>query len=315
MQIPQDRPQAEQLRGARAIAPPRRRLRFPLMTLMLIGLNLLMAYAQFAAGGHEWQAGSIGKDLSDWALGVKVPSLISHGHQYWRLVTANFLHGSWLHLLANMAGILFLGWVIETFYGPVRMLAIFVLSSVAGAVASYCLTHGVSLGASTGVMGLMGAVLLHNGKYRRHLPERLNAIFPVLLVLLFIQLALDQLNHQVDAFGHLGGLLGGVVMAALLESRIAGPLQDERDWLPLPTALATALGLLAYGGYGLLSTLPTEPQQRLLRAGRAPSTAAEAAQLEQVVEQQRFLVEGRLYLAELFIRLNRFDDATRQYRE
>jgi rhomboid protease GluP len=292
---------------------PRARLRAPLVTLALLAANLLMALAQFAAGGFEWRGGEIGSDLSDWALGAKVPSLIAHG-EYWRLVTANFLHGSWVpHLLFNMLGLLALGRLIEVFYGPARLLVIYVLSCVAGAVASYLFTPSVSLGASTGVLGLMGALLVHNHRYREHLPHRINAVYPLLLFLLLVQFAMELSSQTIDTWGHVGGLVGGGVMALLLEARIAGPLQDERDWVPLPTALATAIALLAYGAFGLLTTLPN--QVELLRAGTTADRMARIAQLERVLRQRPYFVEARVQLGDTLLSVGRPYDALRQFQQ
>jgi tetratricopeptide (TPR) repeat protein len=166
-----------------------------------------------------------------------------------------------------MIGLLILGRLIEALYGPARFLAIYVLSCVAGVGLSYLLTPETSLGASTGVMGLMGALLVHNLKYRHHFPERLRWIFPFLLIMLVAQFSRDVMSQGVDLWGHVGGLLGGMVMAWLLAGRLAGSAQQERDWLPLPTAVLTASVFLLYGGYGLLTTLPQEMD--LLRAGMA----------------------------------------------
>lgn len=290
---------------------PSFRTRPPVVTLSLIGANLLMAFAQFAAGGFSLRGEEIANAPADWALGAKVPSLVAHG-EYWRLVTASFLHGSWWpHLLVNMLGLMALGRFIEMFYGPGRMLAIYVLSAVAGTIASYFGTPWVSLGASTGVLGLMGALMFHNRKYRRHLPERLNSLYWFLIALMLLQFAADIMNDQVDLWGHVGGFAGGAVMGALLASRVAGPGQSERDWLPLPTALATVFGLLAFGVLGLLSTLPREMD--LLRGARTRDPELQARHLEQVVRARPYFIEARLELAGLFVNVGRDREAAFHY--
>lgn len=300
------------IRVARALDERRPRPRPPLMTLILIALNLLMAFAQFWASGYNFQMNEIGSPPVDYALGAKVPSLVAHG-EYWRLVTANFLHGNWLHLIWNMVSLLIFGFIIETFYGPARLLSIYVLAAVAGVVGSYLFTPSISLGASTGVMGLMGALLVHNFRYRQYLPEHLNRRYPFFFAMLLVQLLFDQFSTQVDRFGHLGGLVGGALMAALLESRIAGPLQEEREWLPLPTALATALGLLAYGGYGLLTSLPANVD--LLRAGRSQNLAARAQFIGRVLQQKPYFEELRFNQIETLLQMDRLTEATEEFQQ
>jgi rhomboid protease GluP len=280
------------------------------LTLLLVLANLMMAFAQFATSGFVVQGSNISTDPIDWALGAKVPSLIAHG-EYWRLVSAGFLHGTWAHLAWNMVGLLTLGRLIEAFYGPARMLVIFVISCATGFVASYLFTPSVSLGASTGILGLMGALLLHNRKYRVHLPERLNRIYPFLVLVVVIQFVLDAANHQVDVWGHVGGFIGGVVMAALLESRMLGEDQEARDWLPLPTAVATAVGLLSYATVGLLLSLPH--QWDLIRLGRARRPWDQVRVLDRIVQERPYFAEARLSYAMVLLLQRRTDDAAVQY--
>lgn len=292
--------------------PPPRRMPPPVATVALVAVNVAMALVQFAAGGFRWLDEEIAAPPTDWALGAKVPSLIAQG-EYWRLVTASFLHGSWLHLAFNVLALLLLGRLVELVFGPARMLAIYVLSCVAGMLASFYLTPFVSLGASTGILGLMGALIVHHRRYRRYLPRRLNQVYPFFVVLVLLQLALDARSGTVDTFGHLGGMLGGGVMALLLESRIAGEWQSERDWVPLPTALGTAAALLFYGMFGLLASLPN--QTLLLEAGRTPEPLARARVLRRVLEHRPRFLEAHLYYMDLLRSAGAVDEAIRHYRE
>jgi tetratricopeptide (TPR) repeat protein len=96
-----------------------------------------------------------------------------------------------------------------------------------------------------------------------------------------------------------------------MESRVSGEQQADREWLPLPTAVATAAGLLIYGGVGLLTALPRELP--LLQAGR-PGNPAERVQLvRSCVEQRPYFIEARYQLALELLQAGHFDDATREY--
>jgi rhomboid protease GluP len=301
MQQPPDGPAPPDApEDASHVRPLLRRSVLPPMTLAIAAALLLMGVVQFAAGGYRWQAGQLAGETVNWALGAKVPTLIAHG-EYWRLVTASFLHGSWAHLGWNLVGLWLVGRLVEAFYGPARLLVIFTLSALLS----------TSLGASTGVMGLVGAVIWHNWKYRQYLPPRLIYVYRLLLMLVVLQFMLDLRSETVDAYGHLGGFFGGVLMSMLLESRIVGPSQGEREWLPLSTALATVVLVLGYGAVGLAISLPGS--QDLLRAGAASNVVDRAAYMNQVVSRRPYFTEGRLHLMLLLVSQQRSEEAQREY--
>jgi len=311
MQQPTAKTEDPAERIARVVGPPPPpRVGAPPMTLAFAASMVLMAIVQFTANGYRWRDGELASPPIDWALGAKVPSLIAHG-EYWRLVTANFLHGSWQHLILNLLGLYVVGRLIEGFYGPARTFVIFVLTAVAGAATSYLLTPTVSLGASTGVLGLMGALVWHNWKYRDYLPVRINYIYPVLLALVAFQFAMDMLWEGVDAFGHMGGFAAGVCVAMLLESRVTGEGQADRDWLPLPTALATAAALLIYGGAGLALALPRE--MPMLRAGSSRNGGEQTELVRGIVAERPYFTEARLQLVLQLLQLGRNDEAMQEY--
>jgi membrane associated rhomboid family serine protease/tetratricopeptide (TPR) repeat protein len=295
---------------ARALDPPPPRAPFPWVTVSLALMCVAIAAAEFLLGGAR-----LGLEIASgpiyWALGAKVPSLVAHG-EFWRLVTASFLSATWLHLVVNVGALLAVGRFVEVFYGHARTLVIFVFSAVAGAALSYHLNFDVGLGASTGVMGLIGALAAHNRKYRQFLPPSIHRLTPVVLLFLFLIFAVNVISPWTDGFAHLGGLVGGAVTALLLQSRIAGVLQGEGEWLPLPAAMLATVALLAYGGYGLVSTLPSE--LALLQAGRAAAVAAEVSHLERALERRPWLYEARVYLMQRLLTQGRLSEAAEQYR-
>ena len=288
------------------------RRRPPVMTLAIILTMQLAAFAQFAVAGFRAHGLDLGTMPGDWALGAKVPSLVANG-EYWRLITANFLHGSLFpHLLINLVGILILGRLVELFYGSARLLVIFVLASVGGAIASYLWTPNVSLGASTGIMGLLGVLIVHHTRYQRFLPPRVAGSLPLLVGLAILQTLLDWGSQEVDAFGHLGGLFTGLALGWALEGRIAGKHQAEREWLPLPVAIASVVALLLYGLCGLAIALPREGA--MLRAASVPNARAQVDLIRAITTERPDFVEARQQLVELLALRGEVDEALSEYR-
>ena len=96
-------------------------------------------------------------------LGAKVNALIGLG-EYWRLLSAMFLHADLMHLIFNMMALYILGKDIERFFGKKKFLAIYFLSGLVGSAASYLLVENISVGASGAIFGLMGANLFLDRK-------------------------------------------------------------------------------------------------------------------------------------------------------
>lgn len=274
----------------------------PWLTVALVLANVSVEVAAARLGGTESTPTLI-------FLGAKVNSLIEAG-DYWRLVSANFLHVGWWHLAANMVGLFSLGWLVELFYGRPRFLILYTLTAVAGAIASYEFLPGISAGASTAVFGLMGVVAAHNLKYRRYLPPAMLARMGLIFPLILLQLVLAAGKPEIDVNGHVGGLIAGFLLGLITDSRVAGPLQGQREWLPFPAALATAAGLLVYGLAGWAINVPR--QTPLLLAGIAEGRGHEERAIrlyELAVRRQPELVEARAELAVLLVRQQRWEEA------
>jgi rhomboid protease GluP len=243
--------------------------RLPVVTLVLCAVNLLIWLVVLivggtgASGGVIWGAGSLPVLL---ALGAKVNALIQAG-EYWRLITPMFLHLNLIHLAVNTYALLLLGGFIEQLYGPRRLLILYVMSGFCGNLFSYLMNPGASLGASTAVAGLFGSVLVFWWKYRQAIaPEYWQRMGTHLFGLLFINVMLGAVLPFLDSWGHLGGLLGGMLVAALAESRLSGEDGREREWLPVPLALATVAAMLVYAG--LETVRGAESRSRPLRAAQ-----------------------------------------------
>jgi rhomboid protease GluP len=190
----------------------------PLVTYILLGFTIFVYLLQM---GSELM---VGVDIPAY-FGAKVNELIAMG-QLWRLVTPMFLHGSILHIGFNMYALYIFGPRLERHFGHWRFLTLYLLSGVAGNVISMMFTSAPSLGSSTAIFGLLGAqgVFLYQNReiFGGIGRQALNSIIGVALVNLFI-----GLSPGIDNWGHIGGLLGGILF-----SWAGGPLLAVEGLFP-----------------------------------------------------------------------------------
>src|SRR5207244_617917 len=140
----------------------------------------------------------------------------------------------WYHIFTNMLALLFLGALVEAFYGRVRFLIFYVLCGVAGMTLSYEAQPHLSVGASAAILGLAGVMIAHQFKYRAYLPPAVSARLSILFPLVLVEIVLSWITPGIDLFGHVGGVLCGIFLGAITESRVAGELQGQREWMPVP---------------------------------------------------------------------------------
>ncbi len=166
-------------------------------------------------------------------------SLVFESGEYWRLVTGVLLHGSIAHILFNAAALYQLGQEVESVYGWARTLILFVGSGVAGSTAS--VLYGpftlVAVGASGAIFGLIGVVGVfgyrRGGAYGRAV-TRIAVQWAIFGLAFGFLGPLFGLFGRIDNTAHIGGLVGGAVLAFLV------PPERERV-----SALWNAAGTLA----------------------------------------------------------------------
>lgn len=134
--------------------------------------------------------------------------------EVWRLITSGFLHGGLLHLLFNMYSLYLIGTQIENFIGKWKFLIIYFVSMIsAGLMSCVINSNVVSVGASGAIFGLLGSLLYFGYHYRLYLGSILrNQIVPVILINLILGFSLSG----IDNAAHIGGLLGGLLIAIAL---------------------------------------------------------------------------------------------------
>lgn len=232
----------------------------PLASVLVLA-NLSVFALMLAFGASVWQtSGSV-----PLAWGANFGPATQDG-QWWRLVTAMFVHFGFVHLALNLLALWDVGRLIERLHGRWRFAVLYLGSGVLGNLLSL-VVHGsqaVSGGASGAVFGLYGALLVLLWR-ERHQVERLDFkwLFGAAALFALLALGMGQLVAGIDNAAHLGGLAAG----ALLGAAMARPLTPRspaprRGWSAAGLALAVAL---------LLARLP-EPSYLLgdeLRAREA----------------------------------------------
>lgn len=195
-------------------APPR-------VTYTILGLTVFVYLLQVASQFM------LGYDLP-LMLGAKSSDLIRQG-QLWRLITPILLHGSILHIGFNMYALFIFGTGLERRFGHARFLILYLVAGFSGNVLSFLFSSGLSVGASTSIFGLIaaeGIFLYQNRKLFGEEAKR--AIGNVVMVAAINLLIGFSSGGLIDNWGHIGGLLGGLIF-----TWFGGPLWQVEGVYPL----------------------------------------------------------------------------------
>lgn len=181
----------------------------PQVTYVLIGVTvafyLLQQMSIFLFGYAPF-----GMDWLEY-FGARVNAAILSG-QFWRLLTPLLLHGSVLHIAFNMYALLSFGSFLEPLLGHWRFLLLYILAGLSGNVFSFLFSRGYSIGASTAVFGLVMAEGIFLYRNRQLLGREAQRSIGNIVFILGVNLLLG-LSPGIDNWGHLGGLLGGMMFA------------------------------------------------------------------------------------------------------
>ncbi|NLX10839.1 MAG: rhomboid family intramembrane serine protease [Chloroflexi bacterium] len=180
----------------------------PRLTYLLLGGIVLIYLYYMALSPLEKNA-----FLSDWA---KVNEPIRNG-EYYRLVSSMFLHLNLMHILFNGYALYIIGRDVESLFGHVRFAIIYFLGGLSGALASFVFTDAPSVGASGAIFAIFGAEMIYFYKHR-HLHgdagrQHLRQLILLMVLNLGLGLFSTATNFRIDNAGHIGGLVGGVVLA------------------------------------------------------------------------------------------------------
>ena len=178
-----------------------------IVTSILILINIIVFFAMFAFSRANITGGVL---LQFGALN----SVLVQNGQFWRLITAGFVHSGFLHLLFNMYSLYLIGTQLENFVGKWKFLAIYFFSMISASLMSCILNpYTISVGASGALFGLLGALVYFGWHYRLYLGSILrNQIIPIIVLNLFLGFVVSG----IDNAAHIGGLIGGFLIAMAL---------------------------------------------------------------------------------------------------
>ena len=191
------------------------------------GQILADVLASQRAGRSSGFMGVDGQTLFEF--GAKYRAAILRYGQWWRLVTAGFLHGGLLHIGMNSWVLFDLGAQVEEVFGGSRLIVIYFLATVFGFLASTFWTSAISVGASAGIMGLLGAMIALGVRHQNTAAgAALRGMYVRWAVYVMIFGLLPGLN--IDNAAHLGGLAAGFGAAYLAGTPRIETAWSERLW-------------------------------------------------------------------------------------
>jgi len=191
----------------------------PYVTYAIIAVTVVFYILQIASVVIFGYPSAASTNL-DWLelFGARINDFIRAG-QVWRLLTPALLHGSIPHIFFNMYALFSLGVSLERYFGHGRFLVLYVLGAFAGNVTSFLFTNGYSVGASTAIFGLIGAEGVFLYQNRTLFADRFRSAIGNVIFIAAINLFVIGSLPGIDNWGHIGGLIGGLMFTSF-----AGPL-------------------------------------------------------------------------------------------
>ena len=178
----------------------------PIVTYIIMAICIILFILMELSGGST-------NSQTLLKYGANLDVLVKNG-EYYRLFTCIFLHIGIMHLLCNMYSLYIIGSEVENLFGKIKYIIIFILSGIFGSIMSLAFTHNtISAGASGAIFGLLGALLYFGMHYRTYLGEAIKrSIIPINVVNLII----GFFAEGIDLAAHIGGLVGGVLVAMMV---------------------------------------------------------------------------------------------------
>jgi membrane associated rhomboid family serine protease len=208
-------------------------------TVVLIAINVIVYLIEIAHGG----GGTSMTTRTVYDLGGLWGPAVSEGGDWWRTITAGFVHVSIIHIGFNMYLLFILGRLMEPSIGTARFVVLYFASLLAGSFVALLLEpNTVSAGASGAIFGVLGATfIIARGR-------RLDAVAGQIGILILINLVFTFADGSISVGAHVGGLVCGVLCGLLIAAGERGKLGETsaRGRLAVELGAMAALGVLAF---------------------------------------------------------------------
>lgn len=202
----------------------------PIVTWIIIALCIIM----FFVSGMGYDTYTLVK------YGANFSGLVRNGELY-RLVTYMFLHAGIVHIGLNMYSLYIVGPRVEDFFGKWKYALIYFISGICGGLLSIGVTPNVvSVGASGAIFGLFGALIYFGYNYRGYIGAMIRSqVVPIVIYNLFMGLFIPG----IDMWGHVGGLIGGILTANMV-----GTIENKKYNVSNIILLVVYMAFLIYLG-------------------------------------------------------------------
>lgn len=190
--------------------PPRILVRMPIstprLTYVLLAINILIFLYTFSLS--DWDEYLF---FLDWG---QLNAPITNG-EYYRLFTAMFLHGDQWHIFFNAYALYFLGRLVESLFGTARFALIYFLGGLTGSLASFIFSdpNRISVGASGAILALFGAAVVYFYHHRQLHGQAGRQQLQHFMFIILLNLALGFSSSNIDNAAHIGGFVGGFILA------------------------------------------------------------------------------------------------------
>lgn len=179
------------------------KIKKPVITYGIILINIIVFILMYIIGDGSTDPYTLIKFGANYKGSVI-------NHEFYRLLTCAFIHIGFMHIIINTYSLYVIGVQLESYFGKLKYLIIYLFSAISASLMSVILTDSISAGASGALFGLLGALLYFGYHYRVFLGGVLKSqIIPLIIV----NLAFGFMMSGVDNAAHIGGLIGGFLIA------------------------------------------------------------------------------------------------------